>query len=151
MKVNEVKINLRKDTNKNNNSIINRVFSFEDACEVLGLNKNLFITISSNEEAINNDLKSIESYTKLIIIARALNEGWEPDWQNSDKRKWYPYFNLASGFAFRGTGYVWTDALTGAGSRLCFKTEELARYAGQQFIELYKEYMVIENKGCVLK
>jgi len=139
----ETKIKLRKETNKEYNSIIDRIVTFEDACESLGLNKDLFINITSNGEAISNDLKSIEAYTKLIIIARALNEGWTPNWQNSNERKWYPYFNLASGFAFSNAGYGWANSYARAGSRLCFKTEELARYAGQQFIDLYKEFIVI--------
>ncbi len=151
MKTNEVKIKLRKDTHNNNGSIINRVTSFEGACEILGLNKNLFITITSNDCAIDNDLKSIEAYTKLIIVARALNEGWEPNWQDSSERKWYPYFNLTSGFACSVTGCVWADTGTGAGSRLCFKTEELARYASTQFIELYKKYMIIQKQGLCVK
>ena len=119
--------------------ITERVKSYEDACAVLGLNPaELDVTVSG----FGTDSNSIKAYGKLVVIARALNEGWTPDWTNSDEYKYYPWFKYdGAGFGFSGTCYVCWSADAGVGSRLCFKTDALAEYAGKQFIEIYNEFL----------
>jgi len=46
-----------------------------------------------------------------------------------------------SGLAYDGYGTRVSD--TSVGSRLCFKSSELAEYAGRQFQDIYKEFMII--------
>lgn len=76
----------------------------------------------------------------VVVIAEALNEGWTPDWDNSDELKWYPWFEMgSSAFAFSDSCYDCSDAAAGSGSRLRFKTEDLATYAGKQFIDVFKK------------
>lgn len=118
-----------------------RVKTFEDACEVLGISPS--ITDGIQDECLSPDAKSVEAYQKLIIITRALNEGWTPDWKNSNETKWYPYFTMKSGFGFSGTLCTYSYTITHAGSRLCFKTEALAKYAGQQFESIYNDYLTL--------
>ena len=75
---------------------------------------------------------------KAVVIAEALNEGTKMDWADEDQRKWLPWFRLSSGvFVFCGAGYGYSFASAGDGSRLCFKSEELAEYAGKQFLDIY--------------
>jgi len=75
---------------------------------------------------------------KIIVIAEALNEEWKADWNDGDQCKYYPYFYMSSGaFVFGGTYYGDSGAYAGIGSRLCLKTRELARYAGEQFLEVW--------------
>lgn len=121
-----------------NQKITDRVKTFEDACEVLGFDPVKF-EIDGDFDAL-----TISAYRKLIVVARALNEGWEPDWTNSGEYKYYPYFKASS-----GSGLSYGDCDHGysyatVGSRLCFKTSELARYAGTQFIDLYNDYFLIK-------
>ena len=117
-----------------NPNIMDQVKSFPDACEILGL--------------IPSDIVSAEdttdeaAYKKLKVIAKALNEGWAPDWDNSNQYKYYPYFKLQGGFSFDDYGCHCTSSRVG--SRLCFKSRELAEYAGKTFTDLYKSYFVIE-------
>lgn len=83
------------------------------------------------------------SYRILKLMVRSLNEGWVPDWDNHIESKYYPWFELggSSGFRFddcddwRSRSYV--------GSRLCFKSYELAEHAGKYFIDVYQKFMVI--------
>lgn len=83
-------------------------------------------------------------YRKLKIITKALNEGWEPDWDNSNEYKYWPYFNMgSSGFGFSVADCVVWFADTGVGSRLCFKSRELAEFAAKQFVQEYKDFMTI--------
>ena len=87
------------------------------------------------------------AYRLIKMLVIALNEGWVPDWTDSSEYKYVPYFNMndsssASRFSYRG--YVGWIALTYVGSRLCFKSAKLAKYAGQQFIDVYRDYIVIK-------
>ena len=117
--------------------------TFEDACTKLGLDAAKVLPDFSMFPEQHQ--KAMTAHAKLIIIAEALNEGWKPDWENGKWDKWYPWFVMGSpsgsGFSFFGAG-DWRTA-SRAGSRLCFKSEEIAEYAGTQFEELYKDYFVM--------
>jgi hypothetical protein len=115
--------------------ITDRVKSFEDACEVLDLDPENII-----DEVV--DTKDEIAYKKLKVIAQALNEGWKPNWNNSNERKWWPWFYMNEpGFRFGVCGFNFGDS--GVGARLVFKTEELAKYAAEQFTDLYNDYFTL--------
>lgn len=125
--------------------ITDKIKSFENACKHLGLNPNDLPVVDMLPE---KDRKSIIAFYKLTIIIRALNEGWEPDWSNWDEWKYYNRFYVekgedqrSSGFRYGTTDFASTRMHTG--SRLCFKNIELAKYAAEQFKELYREYLLI--------
>ena len=85
------------------------------------------------------------AYMKLKIITKALNEGWEPDWNNWSEWKYYPYFKMSDNGAAPGVGfsYYFYDFDLGystVGSRLCFKSRELAEYAATQFKDIYNDF-----------
>jgi len=85
------------------------------------------------------------AYRQVKMIVEALNEGWTPDWSNQNQYKYYPWFVMGSpsGSGFSFDDYVVWRTNSCAGSRLCFKSREIAIYAGQQFEELYKDYFVM--------
>lgn len=117
-----------------NMKITDRVKTFEDAYEIAGRlqipNFNVFPVAERS---------FFENMWKMTIITKVLNEGWEPDWDNSDEPKYYPYFYMSpSGFAFYVASDGCTCAAAGCGSRLRFRTSELARYAGEQFVDIWK-------------
>jgi hypothetical protein len=83
------------------------------------------------------------AYRIIKLLAKTLNQGWEPDWSTSDEYKYYPWFEMgSSGFRFGVCG-GW-DSYSGVGSRLCFKTRELCEHASKHFVEVYKDFMIIE-------
>lgn len=87
------------------------------------------------------------AYVKLKLIAKALNEGWTPDWSNGEWDKWYPWFKMddsssAGRFSFDGSGN--RRSSSGVGSRLCFKSKDLATYAGTQFLDIYKDFFTVK-------
>ena len=84
-----------------------------------------------------------KAYRLSKLIGKSLNEGWEPNWDNSNETKYFPWFKLSSsGFRFSDCG-GW-DAGSAVGSRLCFKSRELAIYAGETFTDVYKDFMIIK-------
>ena len=121
----------------------------------------------NNEGGWNDDgyTSDFESYLKLRIITAALNEGWTPQF-TKDEWRCFPCFILytqeeidhmdageksrvvyrSGDSAFANGGVACAGASVGAsnayasiGSRLAFKSRELAIYAGKQFIELYAD------------
>jgi len=127
---------------------MDKIKTFEDACAALNLKPELLPDVSALSE---KHRKALTAHYKLIIVAEALNEGWQPNWNDSDEYKYFPWFEIEandenpSGFGFSRTFYVRWRAGTAVGSRLCFKTRELAEYAGKQFSELYKEYFLFSK------
>ena len=123
--------------------IKDKVKSFEDACKVLDITPSVPVVTGIPEKY----QKPLIANYQLMVIAEALNEGWTPDWSNGEWDKWYPWFNMdnsssAGRFSFDAAAYQ--DSNSNVGSRLCFKSEELATYAGTQFLELYREIFIIE-------
>jgi hypothetical protein len=125
-------ITFEKEAPKN---IMERVKTLEDACDVLNIR--LYSVYSFDETADET------AYKKLKVIAKALNEGWTPNWDDTNEKKWWPWFNLSSGFGFGHSGYGCTSANTDVGSRLCFKSEELSDYCATQFVDLYKDLLTL--------
>ena len=119
-----------------NQKITNRIKTFDDACEVLGIYSEDLPKV--NMLPAKHREATIANY-KLAIISEVLNEGWTPDWNNSSEYKYYPYFDMRNNtLVYSHSNFNIWHVYSNAGSRLCFRTEELAEYAGKQFIEIYK-------------
>ena len=114
--------------------ITDRIKTFENACEVVGVDAEDYedVYAPADETALR----------KLKVIVRALNEGWTPNWNDGNQRKWYPWFYMNKpGFRF-GVSYCdFVNALSAGGSRLCFATQELSDYAAKQFLDLYEAFI----------
>ncbi len=77
------------------------------------------------------------------LISKSLNQGYTPDWDNLNEYKYFPWFKMSSS-GFRYCNYDDWSSGSNVSSRLCFRSPRLATYAGEQFIEVYKKFMVIE-------
>lgn len=122
-------------------NITDRVKSFEDACQVLGISTN----VPEVKGLPRKHQKAIIANYKLIVIAEALNEGWKPNWQDSDEYKYYPWFDMSNpaGVGFSHTSYTASYTLANFGSRLCLKNRELAIYFGQTFTDLFNDSLLL--------
>lgn len=149
-----------------------RVKTFEDACEELGEDDDFVVQYNLFMENVNmGKCEDIISYLKLRIIVAALNEGWEPEFNDSEYR-WYPWFyfytnkeiedmdeeqkselcrcvgrsnhdaNAYGGLSYAYANYAFSGSVSSYGARLAFKTKELAKYAGKQFIEIYRDFVI---------
>lgn len=149
-----------------------RVKTYEDAVNELGNDHPLVEAASSAEwRFTNSEDKDIIAYLKLRVIVAALNDGWKPQFVPGERR-WYPWYELISKDEYDAMsddekqerrcvgrssisavaygGLVYSDAYAASsysyasdGSRLAFKTEELAEYAGKQFAELFADLCFI--------
>jgi hypothetical protein len=127
---------------KFNQKITDLVKSYEDACIVIGID--LDLGISCSKSGVWKEIENIAAYAKLIVIAKALNEGWTPNWEDDSEYKYVPWFKHKSGVGLSFGGVDSWSAHTNIGSRLCFKTSELAEYAATQFADIYKDYLTIQ-------
>lgn len=139
-----------------------RIKTFADAAKAVGIED------PEEWESGYSDVEpDILAYFKLRIITKALNEGWEPKFIPGEYR-WAPYFLLytkeeiekmnaktrarvvcrSSSYAsaYGGVSFAIASSASavvyaGIGSRLAFKSEELAEYAGKQFTEIYADFI----------
>ena len=114
--------------------------TFEDACKKLGIDPLKLPEVAFIPEEFQ---KPIIAAYKLMIIFKAINNGWVPDWNNWDQYKYYPWFRvLSSGFGFGHSDYDYGHSDTFAGSRLCTDTSEKALYIAEQFKAEYVDYFL---------
>lgn len=145
--------------------VTERIKTFEDACCELGENHRL-VQEYQEVEAVDIDTPDLLAYLKLRIICAALNEGWQPQF-TEDERRWYPWFylytqkeidemdederrrcvlrsggnsNASCGLAYAHANYASSNSNSNFGARLAFRNEELAAYAGRHFAEIYADF-----------
>jgi hypothetical protein len=126
--------------------ITERVKSFEDACDVLE-----YSTITPMCGQLPDKYHGpIKIFYMLQVVCEALNEGWVADWNNIDQVKYFPYFKLVDGkLVFLGVAARNSYRALGLAnslivSRLCYNSENIAEYAGREFLELYHNLIVTE-------
>ncbi len=149
-----------------------RVKTYEDAVWELGNDHPLVEAASSAEwRFTNSEDKDIIAYLKLRVIVAALNDGWKPQFVPGELR-WYPWYELISkdeydamsedekqerrcvgrsvnnasasgGLVSSHAGGASSYSYAHYGSRLAFKSEALAEYAGKQFAELFANFCFI--------
>lgn len=142
-------------------NVMERVKTFKDACNELGIEHDKWVQ-DKKDLGLEAD---VIAYLKLRIIAAALNEGWKPQF-TTDEYRYFPWFYLytqseidemseeeksrvvarsnyyaSGGVACAITNLDSSYTSPAVGSRLAFKTRELAEYAGRQFVEIWADYV----------
>lgn len=157
-----------------NRPVTERIKTLDDACNALGDEHPLVTQYRLTAAAYKGDpmTEDFIAYLKLRIIVAALNEGWEPKF-TEDEYRYFPWFYfytkeeydklddeekgrcvLRSGYTLSYDGFVFCFANNDAsysftyyGSRLAFRTSELAAYAGRQFTEEWADFMFKPRTG----
>ena len=156
-----------------NRPVTERIKTLADAMEALGQGNNLVEEYIAVRDKLRTDAGELIAYLKLRIIVAALNEGWEPKFEKGERR-YYPWFYLYTkeqydelddeekgrcvlrsgssayshdGFVSCYAGYDASSSYTNFGSRLAFRTRELAAYAGRQFTEEWADFMFKPRTG----
>ena len=105
------------------------ISSYEEAADYLG-------------EDAKNHQKALTALVNLIVIAEAWNkqDGFVPDFSNSNQYKFFPFFEYDN----KSAGFVYVESFTDSvlGSRLCFKSSERAEQFGEQFIDLWNDFLL---------
>lgn len=144
-----------------------RVKTFDDAVAILG-NDNQAV-IDYYAIADKTCTEDILAFAKLRVISEALNEGWNPTF-DEDEYRFYAWFYIyteseyeeldddkkkechvvgrsknlsyaSGGLACLNTYSLSLCSYSYDGSRLAFKTRELAQYCGKQFIDIWADFL----------
>lgn len=122
-------------------SIMDRVKTLSDALKIHGKpSKDIQWLLDYNGK--DEVVRAAQKWLQATIICKVLNEGWKPNWKDTNEYKYYPWFYMDKagvGFSYYGCDYGHSSSAVG--SRLCFKSSELAEYAGKQFLDIYKGFM----------
>lgn len=147
--------------------IKDKVKTFDDAVAILG-NDNQAV-IDYYAIADKTCTEDILAFAKLRVIAEALNEGWKPKF-DGDECRYYPWFYIYTkkeyeeldedekkdcrvvgrshgsafaygGVVYAGAIYALSTSFASLGSRLAFKTRDLAEYCGKQFIDIWGKFL----------
>lgn len=126
-------------------------------------------TAEFNTSGNQNDVTDVVAYLKLRIIVAALNEGWKPTFSDGECR-YYPWFYIYNQNEYeklnedvkkechiigrlqktlrQNGGIVFVSAINAAsniyshyGFSIAFKTLELAKYCGKQFIDIWADFL----------
>jgi hypothetical protein len=161
-------------------SVTERVRTFYDALDELG-EEHPYVKMWNNayhggtDWGADRDIADVVAYLKLRIITAALNEGWNPTYNQKDEQ-WYPYFSFYSedelkclkcqkdlelkaiysipGYeaetdyiVYMGENSYCNESDMCLNSHLCFKSEELANYCAEQFIDIYADYFLTRKNN----
>ena len=140
-------------------NITDKIKTFVDAVEILGINNQKvkdYLDLDNRKCA-----KDIIAFARLKIIAEALNEGWKPKYDILDGN-YYTSFDFITEEEYEKLNenekkkcleFSLQDkeikiaivssklSVTCEGYKLAFKSRELAEYCGQQFINIWKDYL----------
>jgi len=117
-------------------NITDRVKTWDDVLEISGKDEN---DILPYRNPINKQQRSQNALAKIQLITDVLNEGTVFDFNNRNQPKYYPYFEKTpSGWVLVSCSRCY-GSVAGAGQH--FKSSELAMYAGNTFIDIYREYL----------
>lgn len=135
-----------KESDKKGKSLLENLYG-ENTFKNINVTDRIKTVADAREETGRPDIdfsfmpKDLRDYFQAqydaIVLVEALNEGEKLDWGNSNQPKWVPWFKMGS-FSFRCSGYFYSTAYLGAGSRLCLKNELLSTYLAKQFPEICK-------------
>lgn len=148
--------------------VTERVKTYDDAVKELGEDHPFVVAANSAVWRYPEDYnQDIVAYLKLRVVVAALNDGWNPEF-TEDERRWFPWYRLYTkeeidnlseedkeqvllwgghahhgsrcGLASAHSSDAWSSSDAYVGSRLALKSKELADYAGKQFIELFAPF-----------
>lgn len=118
--------------------ITDRVKSWKDVVDILEEQGESVVLPYKLAKTKQQD--SINALYKIQCISKVLNEGWEPDFNNGNQYKYYPWFEYKNtGFGFYSV--YWASVFSVFPFGCYYKTEELAKHSSKLFIDIYKEYL----------
>ena len=156
---------------KDNRPVIERIKTFEDAMLATGMT----IPLDDNQLSyLPKDVVAYMKLRIIAAALNELHEATLDEFPEftTDEYRWYPWFNLYTqeeidnmgeekkkklwlfggasydgavcGLAYASSANGW--ASSGFSARLAVKSESLAKYFGQQFIDIWSDYVALPRK-----
>lgn len=158
---------------KDNRPVIERIKTFEDAVKATGMTLPFD---DSQLSYLPKDVVSYMKLRIIAAALNELHEATLDEFPEftTDEYRWYPWFNLYTqeeidnmgeekkkklwlfggnsangapcGIAYADSNCVWSYSGSSFSARLAVKSESLAKYFGQQFIDIWSDYVTLPRK-----
>ena len=158
---------------KDNRPVIERIKTFEDAVKATGMTLPFD---DSQLSYLPKDVVSYMKLRIIAAALNELHEATLDEFPEftTDEYRWYPWFNLYTqeeidnmgeekkkklwlfggssydgapcGLAYADSNCVWSYSGSSFSARLAVKSESLAKYFGQQFIDIWSDYVALPRK-----
>ena len=152
-----------------NRPVTERIKTFEDAVMATGMT---FPFDDNQLSCLPKDVVAYMKLRIIAAALNELHETTLDEFPKftTDEYRWYPWFNLYKredidkidddgkkslwmfggnsshgaycGLAYASSAYAWPGSAARVSARLAVKSEELAKYFGQQFIDIWADYMI---------
>lgn len=158
---------------KDNRPVIERIKTFEDAMLATGITIPLD---DNQLSYLPKDVVAYMKLRIIAAALNELHEATLDEFPEftTDEYRWYPWFNLYTqeeidnmgeerkkklwlfgghsyygamcGLAVAASGDGWSESVAHISARLAVKSESLAKYFGQQFIDIWSDYVALPRK-----
>lgn len=120
---------------------------FTAACQVLVIDPTTLPIVDHLPEEERKPLIAHYKLLKCIQAKNKLNNNWQPDWKDSNQRKYFPWLwvkatDTGVGLSYHGNVYSFSS--TFIGSRLCLGSAEDCKAIFEECKEFYEEYFLIK-------
>lgn len=159
---------------KDNRPITERIKTFEDAVHATGMKLPFD---DNQISCLPKDVVAYIKLRIIAAALNDLHEATLDEFPKftTDEYRWYPLFYLYTqeeidkmdeekkkklwrfggyssngsncGLAYAPSGHAWSHSHSYVSARLAVKSEELAKYFGQQFIDIWADYVSLPRKG----
>ena len=156
-----------------NRPVTERIKTFEDAMQATGMTIPLD---ENQLSYLPKDVLAYMKLRIIAAALNELHEATLDEFPKltTDEYRWYPWFYLytqeeidnmgeekkkklwlfggnsgsgsACGLAYAYSSNAWSDSGSGTSARLAVKSEALAKYFGQQFIDIWSDYVALPRK-----
>ena len=156
-----------------NRPVTERIKTFEDAVKATGMK----LPLDDNQlSCLPKDVVAYMKLRIIAAALNCLTEDTLDKFPKltTDEYRWYPWFYLHTqeeidnmdkgkkklwlfggrssngaycGLASARSHYAWSSSIAAISARLAVKSEELAKYFGQQFIDIWADYL-IDKREC---
>jgi hypothetical protein len=120
-----------------NSDILSKIKDFKDILKLS--NKTLKDILPYQKPTTENQVK-INALAKIQLIEEVVNEGWKPNWSNSNEYKHYIWFEFK-----KSVGWVvcaFADCCFGCGGEVAFyKSKKISHFVSKTFLKEYREFL----------
>ena len=104
--------------------------SYSELCAYAGIKE-----LTEEDFSQFDNPKQMLAFHQIKNIEKVYNEGWKPDFNDAEQKKYYPYFELKGGrWSFYGSYYSFVNFCGFVG---LYKDKKTSDFVGKTFINIY--------------
>ena len=126
---------------EDNSDIFKKINTYTDFCKHFRVEE---LSIADFKQ-FGDQAHKLLAFHKIKNLETYLNSDWKLDFNNFNQRKWYPYFEKASGvFRFDVACCFCFDGIVAL-----YKDEDTARFIGEKFKPIFVKSFISQTYSCI--